>query len=127
MERSISNERWSSQNFAETTALCRTDLSLFPVCPLSASLLDHSYLVFSFKGGLIATLANQAVHNCSPLIFDFENCCFYFRPEEGAVCLKGFSGICILISLTEGSATCSLALPTSLEHSACGIMLVRLS
>lgn len=127
MERSISNERWSSQHFAETTAFRRTDLSSFLPVELSASLLDHIYLVFSFGGGLIAALANQAVPDCSPLIFDFESCCFYFRPEEGAVCLKGFSGICILISLTVGSATCSLALPTSLDHSACGRMLVGLS
>lgn len=104
----------------------QTSLSFLSV-DLLASLLTHSYIVFSFKGGLIAALANQAVYDCSSLIFDFESCCFYFRPEEGAVCLKGFSGICIHISLTKGSATHSLALPTSLDCSACSRVLVGFS
>lgn len=104
----------------------RTSLSFLSV-DLLASLLAHSYMVFSFKGRLIAALANQAVYDCSSLIFDFESCCFYFRPEEGAVCLKGFFGICIHISLTKGSATHSLALPTSLDCSACIRVLVGFS
>ena len=74
----------------------RTSLSFLSV-DLLASLLAHSYIVFSFKA------------------------------EEGAVCLKGFSGICIHISLTKGSATHSLALPTSLDCSACIRVLVGFS